>query len=182
MGIGTIANRYARALADVLIARREVDQVSAELETFASLQREHEQLRQVFASPIIPVERKRAVLDQLIARFTLRPATVNFLRVLGENDRLRDLDQILRALRRELDLRAGIVAAEVTTARQLAPAERELLGDRLRTATGKEVRLHFRTDPEIIGGVVTRVGGVVFDGSIRNQLAQFKQRLALGGN
>jgi F-type H+-transporting ATPase subunit delta len=84
---------------------------------------------------------------------------------------------MLRALARELDARTNIVSAEITTAREISEQEKAALQGRLKAVTGKDVRLQYRTDPAIIGGVVTRIGSLVYDGSIKNQLAQMKQRL-----
>ncbi len=173
----TIANRYARALADIITERGEVNEVTAELKRFADLISRHEQLRSVFASPVVAVERKRGVLDQLLSRLKFRQTTNNFLRLLLSNSRLDDLDLILASLSRELDSRSNVVSAEVTTAREISEKEKVMMRDKLKAATGKEVRLQFRTDPMIIGGVVTRIGSLIYDGSIKNQLAQMKQRL-----
>jgi F-type H+-transporting ATPase subunit delta len=173
----TIANRYARALADVIVERDETGEVAKELSDFERMMSENPQLREVFASPVIATERKRAVLDELLARAGFRQTTANFLRLLLDNSRLHDLDQMLAALSRELDARANIVSAEVTTAREIGQQEKAALQNQLKAATGKEVRLQFRTDPAIIGGVVTRVGSLVYDGSIKNQLAQMKREL-----
>lgn len=177
MSVTTIANRYARALADVITERGEMNEVVADLNGFAGLMTGHEQLRDVFASPVLSLERKRAVLNDLLARLALRPTSSNFLQLLLANSRLHNLDQMLRALSRELDLRTNIVSAEVTTARAISEQEKTMLRDKLKAATGKDVRLQFRTDADIIGGVVTRIGSVVYDGSIKNQLAQMKERL-----
>jgi len=177
MSLSTIANRYARALADVIIERTETNEVAAELNGVAELMSRHPQLRDVFASPVLPIDRKRAVLNELLAQLKLRPTTSNFLQLLLNNSRLQDLDQMARALSRELDSRTNVVSAEITTAREINDVEKGTLRDKLKAATGKEVRLRFRIDPNIIGGVVTRIGSVVYDGSIKNQLAQMKQRL-----
>lgn len=177
MSVTTIANRYARALADVITERGEMNEVVAELNDFSTLLSQHEQLRGVFASPVIPIERKRNVLNELLSRLSLRPTSSNFLQLLLSNLRLHNLDQMLVALSRELDVRTNVVLAEVTTAREINDQEKALLRDKLKTATGKDVRLQFRTDPNLIGGVVTRIGSVIYDGSIKNQLAQMKQRL-----
>jgi F-type H+-transporting ATPase subunit delta len=177
MSVTTIANRYARALADVIIERRETNEVVAELNKFAQMMAGHSQLRDVFASPVLAAERKRAVLNELLARMSLRQTTANFLQLLLSNSRLHDLDQMLRALSNELDARTNIVSAEITTAREISEQEQSMLRDKLKAATGKEVRLQFRADPAIIGGVVTRIGSLVYDGSIKSQLAQMKQRL-----
>ena len=177
MSVTTIANRYARALADVITERGEMNEVVADLNGFASMMTGHDQLRDVFASPVLSADRKRAVLGELLSKMQLRPTSNNFLRLLLDNSRLHNLDQMLRALARELDSRTNIVSAEITTARDISQQEETMLADKLKAATGKQVRLQFRTDPAIIGGVVTRIGSVVYDGSIKSQLAQMKQRL-----
>jgi F-type H+-transporting ATPase subunit delta len=173
----TIANRYARALADIIVERRETDEIVKELIDFERMMSEHPQLRDVFASPVIGAERKRAVLEELLSRIGLRQTSANFLRLLLNNSRLHDLDQIMNALSRELDTRMNIVSADVTTAREIGQQEKAALQSQLKAVTGKEVRLQFRIDPAIIGGVVTRIGSLIYDGSIKNQLAQMKRRL-----
>ena len=173
----TIANRYARAMADVITERRETNEVLTELNQFGQLMRQHPQLCDVFASPVLPLERKRRVLSELLSRLKLRESSSNFLQLLLTNSRLHNLDLMMRALSSELDTRTNIVSAEVTTTREISEQEKNMLRDKLRIATGKEVRLRFHTDPSIIGGVVTRIGSVVYDGSIKNQLARMKQRL-----
>lgn len=177
MSITTIANRYARALADVITKRGEMNEVVAELNSFAGMMNGHQQLRDVFASPVISVDRKRGVLNELLEKMQLRQTSSNFLRLLLDNLRLHNLDQVLRALSRELDSRTNVVSAEIITAREINEQEKTMLADKLKAATGKQVRLQFHTDPNIIGGVVTRIGSLVYDGSIKNQLAQMKQRL-----
>jgi F-type H+-transporting ATPase subunit delta len=177
MTVTTIANRYARALADVIVERNETNEVAKELSDFERMMSGHPQLREVFASPVIAIERKRAVLGELLARVDLRQTSANFLRLLLDNGRLQDLDQMMSALTRELDVRMNIVSAEVTTARDIGQQEKAALQNQLKAATGKEVRLRFRTDPAIIGGVVTRIGSLIYDGSIKNQLAQMKREL-----
>jgi F-type H+-transporting ATPase subunit delta len=180
MSITTIANRYAHALADVIIERREVAEVSRELEGFARLMQDNRELYDVFASPVIATERKRAVLSEVLARLNLKQTSGNFLQLLLQNNRLHNLPEVLKSLMKVLDERSGVVSAEVITARPISNQNRSLLTERLRETTGREVRLSFRTDPEIIGGVVTRLGSLVFDGSIRTQLAQLKQQLSRG--
>lgn len=177
MSVTTISNRYARALADVVTERRETNEVVAELSRFEKMLASHGELRDVFASPVLAVERKRAVLNDLLARLQFRPTSNNFLQLLLANGRLHNLDQMLRALSRELDVRTNIVSAEITTARAISEQEKTMLRDKLKAATGKDVRLQFRTDAAIIGGVVTRIGSTVYDGSIKSQLAQMKQKL-----
>ncbi len=180
MSITTIANRYAKALADVIMERGQTLTVADEIKSFSQIVEENSELRNVFASPVIALDRKKAVLNAILAQMQFRPTTNNFLQLLLKNQRLHQIDVVRTSLLRELDERAGVVSAEVTTARTLAVTEQENLLKQLQTATGKQVRIHFKIDPEIIGGVVTRVGSLIYDGSIKNQLALMKQQLSRG--
>jgi F-type H+-transporting ATPase subunit delta len=117
------------------------------------------------------------VLQALLDRLSFQPTTANFLRLLLTNGRLHQLDPMLQAVHRELDTRAGIVAAEIVSARALAADQREALERQLADATGRRVRLQFRIDPTILGGLVARIGSTVYDGSIRNQLTQLRQQM-----
>ena len=180
MSITTVANRYAKALADVIMERGQTLTVGDEVKAFTQVIEENSELRNVFASPVIALDRKKAVLNELLARMQFKPTTNNFLQLLLTNQRLHQIAVVRASLMRELDERAGVVSAEVTTARPLAETEQENLLNQLQTATGKRVRVSFKIDPEIIGGVVTRVGSLIYDGSIKNQLALMKQQLSRG--
>ena len=180
MSITTVANRYSRALADVISERGETQVVATEIESFSKLLEQNSELRSVFASPVVALDRKRAVMNDVLARLQFKPTTNNFLQLLVKNHRVHQIDAIRVGLAKELDERNGVVSAEVTTARELAATEKEALLGKLNAATGKQVRVEFKTDPEIIGGVVTRIGSLIYDGSVKNQLALMKQQLAKG--
>ncbi|HEX4951207.1 MAG TPA: ATP synthase F1 subunit delta [Blastocatellia bacterium] len=180
MSITTVANRYAKALADVIMERGQTLAVADEITAFAQLIEQSPELREVFASPVISLDRKKAVLKELLGRMQLKPTTNNFLQLLLTNQRLHQIDVIRTSLMKELDERAGVVSADVTTARALTAPEQEKLVNQLEAATGKRVRVNFKINPEIIGGVVTRVGSLIYDGSIKNQLALMKQQLSRG--
>jgi len=175
-----VANRYAKALVDVALQKREEAQVREELSGFLQLLASNEELRNVFASPAIPHAQKRAILEALISRLKLNKTTANFLEVLLKNNRLHQLEAMVEAFARELDNRLGIVSAEITTARPVSDNQKNLLIDRLRRVTGKEVRLKFKTEPELIGGVVTRIGSTIYDGSIRTQLQTIRKQMSEG--
>ena len=177
MSLQTVARRYAAALADVVTARGEAREVREELSAWEEMMRANAQLVEVFRHPTVPYEQKRGVLDALVARARVRPTTANFLQVLLQNHRLADLTEINRQFAHELDRRTGVVTAEVTTARPVPDAEREALRARLGQLTGRSVRLQFAVDEDLIGGVVTRIGSTVYDGSVRGQLEQIRQRM-----
>ena len=178
MSVQTVARRYATALADVVIQRSEASEVQDELRVWEELLRANANLREVFANPTIALDKKRAVLNRLIEMAQPRPTTINFLKVLLQNQRLTDLAEINRKFAQILDERAGMVAATVTTAREVPQPYQQTLRDKLAELTGKNVRIDFATDPEIIGGLVTRIGSTVYDGSVRSQLQQIKKKMA----
>jgi F-type H+-transporting ATPase subunit delta len=135
-------------------------------------------LLEVFRNPTIALDQKRAVLNKLIERAQPRQTTVNFLKVLLQNQRLTELGEINRRFAEVLDERAGMVAATVTTARGVAENSQQSLRAKLVKMTGKKVRVDFSTDPELLGGIVTRIGSTVYDGSVRNQLQIIKEKMA----
>jgi F-type H+-transporting ATPase subunit delta len=178
MSSQTVARRYASALADVVLQRGEARDVQQELVAWADMMQSNANLREVFANPTIALDQKRGVLRRLIEIAKPRPTTVNFLKVLLQNQRLPELDQINKRFAAVLDDRAGMIAAQVTTARPVAPETQQTLQTKLRNLTGKSVRIEFDTDPEMIGGLVTRIGSTIYDGSVRNQLQQIKEKMA----
>jgi F-type H+-transporting ATPase subunit delta len=176
----TIARRYAVALADVLTKRSDARQIQEELNQWEDLLRSNQMLTEVFGNPTIPYEQKQKVLRSLLDRTRPNQITANFLRVLLQNQRLLNLDDINIWLAKILDERAGLVSAEVTTARPVPGSSQEALRQQLEALTGKNVRLSFATDESLIGGIVTRIGSTIYDGSIRNQLELAKEKLAGG--
>ena len=177
MSIETVARRYAAALADVVAKSGETEIVRSELAQFVGLMTENPQLAEIFRNPAVPYENKNNILETLIARTRPNKTTANFLRVLQRNHRLADLPAIYGRFNTVLEERAGLVTAEVTTAEPLAAAQQTALAARLQQITGKRVNFNFKIDPEIIGGVVTRIGSTVYDGSVKNQLQQLKEKM-----
>ena len=176
MSLQTVARRYAQALADVVIERREEREVQSEIQSWASMINENPQLKEVFANPTVVYDQKRKVLEDLISRTRIKETTASFLRVLLRNQRLAQLPEISARFGQVLDERGGVVAAEITTARPISEELKKTLHETLASATGRNVRLTFATDEQIIGGFVARIGSTIFDGSVDNHL----ERLAAG--
>jgi len=178
LSLQTVARRYATALADVAIDRREEREVQNELDQWAEMIEAHPQLKEVFANPTIVYDHKRKVLEDLIARTRVRETTASFLRVLLKNQRLSQLRVIDERFGLVLDERGGMVAAHVTTARPIGEDLQNSLHETLATATGRKVRLSFTTDESIIGGLVARIGSTIFDGSVQSQLDRLANEMA----
>jgi F-type H+-transporting ATPase subunit delta len=178
MSVQTVARRYASALADVVLERGEALNVQEELLAWGKMFQANPLLPEVFRNPTIALDKKRAVLNKLIERAKPGETTANFLKVLLQNQRLTELGEISQKFAELLDVRAGMVAATVTTARTVPEKAQQELHTKLLSVTGKKVRINFSIDPELIGGLVTRIGSTVYDGSVRNHLQLIKEKMA----
>jgi F-type H+-transporting ATPase subunit delta len=178
LSVQALARRYAAALADVVTERGEAQEVRDELSSWESMTEANPQLLEVFSHPTIPHEQKRALLNELLSRARVRPTTANFLQVLLQNHRLGDLSEVNRQFAQELDRRANVVTAQVTTARPIRQDEQDALRAKLSQMTGRHVRLEFEVNEDLIGGVVTRIGSTLYDGSVRGKLEQIRRRMA----
>jgi F-type H+-transporting ATPase subunit delta len=173
------AARYARALFDVVRKEGDLDQAGRDLSGFAAVVSGTPALARALSNPAVPSARKRAVVDQLLAHAgTMSPPVAKLLRLLAERDRLLLLPELDEAYQNRLREHAQIVRAEVTTAAPIGPDRVGAIRSALARTTGREVQLDTRVDPAIIGGVVTRIGSTVFDGSVARQLERLRETLA----
>jgi|SRR5262245_18093183 len=174
----TAATRYARALLDVAIKEKaNPEQIERELADFTALLDAQPLLKKVLLNPAVPVPRKRAAVADLTSRAKLAPVVSKLLVLLAERDRLILLPDLVDAYRSRLADYRQIVRAEVTTAAPLAPERVQQIQKSLADVTGRSVALQTRVDPAIVGGVVAKVGSVVYDGSVTRQLEKLKDRL-----
>lgn len=179
--MAAIANRYARALADVSFKLGQHEAVERELEQFGQLLDGNRELSAFYEDPAVSAARKKAATSQLLARLGFCKTTGNFIHVLVERNRMRYFNEMLQAYRQGIRDRLGIVEVGVTTSTEIGQALREQLSRTMEQVSGKRVELRFRIDPQILGGVITRVGDTIYDGSVRQQLQQMKERLSTQG-
>lgn len=180
MSVETIARRYAGALADVVTKTNETETVRAELRIWEQMIGGNAELAYAFANPAIQHVDKEKVLESLLAKSGPSRTTANFLRVLLRNGRLTDLAAINERFDIELEERSNISSALVTSARELDDNERAELKANIEKLTGKQVKLEFTINESLIGGIVTRLGSTVYDGSVKTQLENLKERLVNG--
>jgi F-type H+-transporting ATPase subunit delta len=180
MSTETVARRYSAALADVVLQTGDVDTVKAELAGWHQIFDENPDLSNVFSNPAISHVNKEKLLEELLAKSRPSKTTANFLRILLRNDRLNEIGEIHNRFASVLEERKGVVSAEITSARELPESERAAFQANLEKLTGKKVNIKFVTNSDIIGGVVTRIGSTVYDGSVRTKLDSLKEQL-IGG-
>ena len=174
----TAAARYARALFDVSVKNRDLRRVEADIARFTALIDGHEVLSRVLLNPAIPTLRKRALVKELLRRLEdVVPPVARLVTLLAERDRLGLLPDIVQSYRARLLDHLGVVEAEVTTARPLTPERAAAIERSLARASGREVTMVTNVDPEILGGVVARLGTTVYDGSIARHLERMRHTL-----
>ena len=174
----TAATRYARALLDVAIKETaDLDQIERELDSLVELFKQYPALAHALLNPIVPVSRKRAATAELTAVAQLTPMVAKLIGLLADRDRLVLVPDLLAAYRDRLLAHRNVIRAEITTTSPLSAERATAIEASLARSTGRTVALTTRVDPSILGGVVTRIGSTVYDGSIARQLEKIRARL-----
>lgn len=169
------AKRYAEAIFSLAKERGTLDPWADDLTRLDALMHDS-QAEGFFANPNVPRDEKLRVLDEALAEG--QPEARNLAHILVDNDRVTEIPEIVRLYNEALLADRGIAIAHVTTAEPLQPAEQDAVKAQLNRIVGKEIELRLQTDPSIIGGVVARVGDMLIDGSVINQLRRLRARLA----
>jgi F-type H+-transporting ATPase subunit delta len=173
-----VANRYARALADVIASTGNYRQVLSELEDFGAAYRQSVELREVCDTPAVGMAQKLSVLDAIAGKMGSSHVTLNFLRVLMSHYRMPLLEEIIPAFRNVAYARLGIVRVKISSASDLSNEERQLLQARFNQLTQKQSELEYHLDGGLIGGLVAQIESTVYDGSIRGHLDRLRDQLS----
>jgi F-type H+-transporting ATPase subunit delta len=174
----SVASTYAEALYEAAAEARAVREVAEGLQAFAAAVEEVPDLRHALHDPELAGPQKKALVASLGEG--AHRVLLNFLQLLIDKRRIEELPQIAEAFADLVSRAEGRVEVEAVTAVPLSDELRSQLVERIQSATGREVVLEERVDPEIVGGVVLMVGGVMVDGSVRFQLADLRRQLTSG--
>jgi F-type H+-transporting ATPase subunit delta len=175
-----VANRYARALVDLVTASGSPltpEAAAAQLRSVAAMIAGSAELRIALLTPAISNARKRAVMGRLLQQISVSDLIRNFVYVVINHRRIAIMPEISEAFEVLADERLGVVRAEVKSASALDARRSASLEAELSRLTGKRMRLHFAVDSDLLGGAVARIGSTVYDGSIRGQLQQLRRQL-----
>jgi F-type H+-transporting ATPase subunit delta len=173
-----IAQVYARSLFEVAKEQDSLDTVREQLDEFAKAMNENRELQVFFFSPYFSTEEKKDGLKKTVDG--AEPIFMNFLEALVERHRMPAIFRI-RARYEELwDEENQLLPVQVTSAIELDESIVKNIGDRIGQQTGRKVELSSKVDPDILGGIVLRVGNSVLDASIRNRLNQLRRSVARG--
>jgi F-type H+-transporting ATPase subunit delta len=173
---GSLARRYARAIFDVGVEKETFEKIGDEIDELARAYDGSRDLVEALTNPIFPRAQRRAVLEAVLDRANVTSTVRHFVLLLLEAERVPYLPAIARELRALVDQKAGRVHAEVTSAVELDGGHVKTIQSALERLSGKAVVLETKQDPELIGGVVAKMGDIVYDGSVRTQLERMRER------
>ncbi len=176
-GTRAVAERYARALLEVALDKKaDLDRIGRDLEGFQTLLERESTLEAVLNSPTVPTAKRVAILEAVLATAKVSAETLNLLRLLAKNERVPIVPFVAESFRRLVLEHRQIQPGDVLSAHPLSGDQKKRLAGQLGQALGKTMELTYRTDPEILGGVVVRVGNRIFDASVTTQLRRFKEK------
>jgi len=175
-----LARRYAKALIDLAQGKGIVAEVGEDLARIAEVFSESDDLTNVFSNPTVSTQVKGEVLKSVLEKSHIQELTLKFLWVLLEKHRILGMGEINQAYMGYADGLANRIRARVVTAIPLDKKEEDGVRTALARMSGKEVVVELEVDDSLLGGMVTYMGGQVYDGSLSNQLHQVKENLRKG--
>jgi ATP synthase F1 delta subunit len=173
-----LAQVYGRSLFEVAREHSKLDELREQLSQFVDALDAHHELQVFFFSPYFSTLEKQEALDRAVEGAD--ELLVNFLKVLIENHRMPILFRVRREYERLWDEENRMLPVQITSATPLDEATTRSLGDRIGERTGRKIALTAHVEPDILGGIVVRVGNSILDASIRNRLEQLRKQVAQG--
>lgn len=176
--MAVFAPRYAAAFAQV-VASKHLDVAAAQqqLADFAGTLNGSPELHEVLLNPSISEDQKLRLLDAIAGRIGMMREVRNFVAVIMDHHRLGSLNEIVAEYALVADEGSGIAEAEITSAHPLNDEDRAALEAQVAKLAGGQVRATYHEDATLLGGAVVRIGSTVYDGSVKAQLQQLKDRL-----
>ena len=181
MVTGSLARRYARAVVEIGTAHGNLDKLGADLRALAKAMHDSSELVTALINPAIRRADRRKVIDGLLQWISAAPHTRNVVYLLLDGERMASLAAIAREVDAMIEARAGRMSAEVTSARPLDATQLSEIINALEKLSGKKVAVTRREDPELLGGVVAKLGDTIYDGSLRTQLRTLRDELTASG-
>jgi F-type H+-transporting ATPase subunit delta len=172
-----LATRYARALLGALASPAEQDLADEFLTAIANSMTSNSELRGFFLDPASPIGAKKALLADLCSSRNIPDRVKTFLEMVVDNARLANLPSIAEVFHLEREAGQGTVSATLTTAGPLTPELKARAATALERLSGRKVNLTVAVDPGLLGGAVTQVGSMVYDGSLKTQLARLRRTM-----
>ena len=173
----SLAGRYASALFGLARDQRQVEPVGKSLDALSQILLDSKDFAELVSSPIVSRSEAGKAFAALAPQLNVDPITTNFLGVLARNGRKRELHAVIRAYRRLAAAHRGETTAEIVTARPLGDDQIAALKEQLRARAGRDVAIDATVDPDILGGIVVKLGSQQIDASLRTKLNRLAQAM-----
>lgn len=177
MTVGILGKRYASALLQLAIESKSVDRIGRNLADFGETWKHSPELQSVFENPEFGADDRKKIINEIATRTGMNILVKNMLLLLSDRRRMRYVLEIIDAFEALSEERSGKVRADVISASDLPETFYTNLKKTLQSVTGKDITIVKSKDPSLIGGVITKIGDQVFDGSIRNRLTELRDEL-----
>ena len=172
--VSGLAGRYALALFELAESAKQLDAVATELRDLKQVIAGSEDLDRLIRSPLYDRDQQGKAMAAILDKAVVSDLTRRFVLVVTQNRRLFALLQIIDAYLAELARRRGEVTAVVTAARKLTTEQQSALTETLKKVVGAKVQVDLEVDPELLGGLVVRVGSRMIDSSLRTKLEKLQ--------
>ena len=179
--VSGVSGRYATALFELARDEKPVDAVKADLDKFAAMLAESDDLKRLVRSPVFGAEAQSKALAAVLDKAGISGISANFLQVLTANRRLFVVSDVIRAFNALVAKFKGEASADVTVAEALSDKNLDALKVALKSVTGKDVALNVKVDQSIIGGLVVKLGSRMVDSSLRTKLNSIKNAMKEAG-
>ena len=173
----TVARKYARAFLEIGVKAGNFEILGQELGTLAGLLEGNRELKAILFSAVYPAATQKSIVRAVAEPLGLSPATLDFIALLIDRKRMDHFIEVAKAYEALCDEAANRVRAVLVTAGEISSELIKTIQGRLESSTGKEVILTLKEDPSLMGGAMTKMGNVVYDGSLRTQLQKIRENL-----
>ena len=179
--VSGVSGRYATALFELARDEKSIDAVKADLDQFDAMLNDSADLKRLVRSPVFAADAQSKALSAVLDKAGITGISANFLKVLTANRRLFAVSDVIRAFRALVARFKGEASADVTVAEPLSDKNLDALKTALKAVSGKDVTLHVKVDPSIIGGLVVKLGSRMVDSSLRTKLNSIKHAMKEAG-
>lgn len=180
--VSGMAGRYASALYALAREQKSVDAVSNDLKSFSGMVSSSADLQRLVKSPVFSKEDQQKALNALLEKAAIGGITANFLKLVASKRRLFSVEKMISDFNQLVDMDRGVARAEVTVAEKLSDAHMQALSAALQDVSGgKSVEVDVKIDPDIIGGIVVKLGSRMIDSSLKTKLNSIRTRMKEAG-